>query len=326
MQIVSAEFVKDKRVLVRMDLDVPLHFDGEKWVVSESFRLEVGIPTLHLCLEFGKEVTVIGHIGRPKGIEVKDLSIEPIYDWFMEYGFARDLNNGRLKLLENLRFEKGEDEADLEYAKQLAEFGDCFVNEAFASHHKAASTTVLPTLLPHAAGLRFAKEVHTLENVRGNPQRPLVSLVGGVKVEDKYDAVIALSKFSDYVLVGGLLPQKIKEQSLEVPSNVRLGKVNDSGIDLAAESMNEFMSILKTSKEVIWGGPMGKYEDPRGNYSDLQLAQTITGSSIKSIIGGGDTISSLSQFLDKFDFVSSGGGAMLEFLSKGTLLTIEALN
>lgn len=328
MVTVNEDLIKGKKVILRLDLDIPL----KEGVVIDDFRLKAALPAVELVLKNAERVLLIGHLGRPQGVDLA-FSLKPVADWFLKNlpqppTFITDLNSldqVNFALLENLRFDPGEEKSDLEFAKKLASGFDFFINEAFAAHHKAASTTVLPTLLPHAAGLRFAKEVKTLLNVRNNPQRPSVAIIGGAKVEDKYPAVIALSKLYDAVLVGGLLAQKIKEQNLPVKSNVMVGKLNDSGIDLAEETIEAFSGVLKNAKQAVWGGPLGKYEDPAGNRADLKLAQVIVESGAKSIIGGGDTQAALKDFLDKFSFISVGGGAMLEFLSKGTLPTIQAL-
>lgn len=321
MQVISPDLIKDKKVLLRLDIDVPIQ-DG---VVIEDFRLEVAIPTLHLCLQFAQEVIVMGHIGRPGGREVPELSVEPIYDWLEGRGFNQDLEAGRLKVLENLRFEKGEEAADLNYAKSLAAMGDFFVNEAFASDHPASSTTLLPSLLPHAAGLRFAKEVDVLAKARTNPKKPKVVLIGGAKIEDKYDAIVALSQIVDKVLVGGLLPEKIKQQNLAVADNVILADLAADGLDISHKSTEEFAEVIKGAQQIIWGGPMGKYEQTSGNIANQRLAQAVIESSADSIIGGGDTVTALKKYLSHFGFVSTGGGAMLKLFSLGTLPTIEAL-
>lgn len=321
MRVISPDLVKDKKVLLRMDIDVPIK-DG---VVVDDFRLEMGVPTLHLCLQFAKEVVVMGHIGRPGGREVIELSVEPIYDWFQARGFNQELETRKLKILENLRFEPGEEAADIEYAKSLAAMGDFYVNEAFASHHSAASTTVLPKLLLHAAGLRFTKEVDVLQKARSNPQKPQITLIGGAKIEDKYAAIVALSKVSDKVLVGGLLPEKIRQQNFKVADNVVLATTSESGVDISHQSTEEFIEIIQDAKQVIWGGPMGKYEEASGNIANQRLAQAIVSCGADSIIGGGDTLAALAKYLPQFGFVSTGGGAMLELLANGTLPTIEVL-
>lgn len=327
MQIVSPELISGKKVLLRLDIDVPLGQEGGRRVVLDDFRLRAGLPTLKLCLEHAEKVIVMGHIGRPDGKETAALSVEPIYDWLEEnledFGYWE-----KLKLLENLRFETGEDKADLEYAKSLASLGDFFVNEAFAAHHKAASTTVLPTLLPHSAGLHFMQEVEKLTRVRETPKRPLVAIIGGAKLEDKLPAIEALAKIADTVLVGGKLVSEIGKNNVDVSVSVVIGKLNEAGLDLSSETIGEYCSTLKRAKQVVWAGPVGKYEDTLGNEGDRRLAQTIIDSGAESIVGGGDTIAALNKLgvLNQISFVSIGGGAMLKFLTSGILPTIEALS
>ncbi len=320
MQVVTEDFVKDQVVLLRLDLDVPM----EKGRIVDDFRLLMALPTLHLCLTHAQQVIILGHIGRPDGKVVDELSVAPIHEWLENHGFTDELESGQLELLENLRFEPGEAAADAKYAHQLAKLGDVFVNEAFAAHHPAASTTILPHLLPHAAGLRFQQEVETLLELRNNPKRPLLAIIGGVKIEDKYPAVQAFAHFCDQVLVGGLLAQKIKEQDLPLAPNVVLGVVE--GIDMSAHTINHFIDQIKTAKQLIWAGPIGKYEDPQGNRGNKTLMQTALDEGVEVIVGGGDTEAALSKFIDQCQFASTGGGAMLKLLADGTLPTIQALS
>lgn len=324
-----------------MDLDVPLgESSGKKLVVLDDYRLRVVLPTIRMCLENAAEVIIMGHLGRPEGKEIPELSVEPIYDWFWEIGEIREfIKNDKLRFLENLRFEPGEDNCDLEYAKELASLGDFFVNEAFAAYHPASSATILPKLLPHACGLHFAQEVRVLGGVRDNPKRPLVVIIGGAKVEDKLPAVLAMSKIADHVLVGGKLVGEITvtaDFASSLPDNVLLGVLNEQETDLTPESISAWEKIIKEAKMIVWNGPAGWIEDSnlqnekklgsaRGTY---QLAQMIINSGAEGIVGGGDTVGFLNRLglLGKFGFVSTGGGAMLKFLETGTLPTIEALS
>lgn len=342
MQVITPERVKDKKVLLRLDLDVPIEKgSGGRVQVIEDYRLKAAIPTIKMCLHNAEKVIIIGHLGRPKG-EEPALSLKPVAEWLeknlgQEIAFLSDLGdlsllgNLKISLLENLRFNPGEESCDLEFAKKLAQSSNFYINEAFAAHHKSASTTVLPTLLPHTAGLRFAEEVRVLGEVRDNPKKPFVAIIGGLKVEDKLPAILALSKIADAVLVGGLLAQNIKEQKIEVPMNVMVGKIAESGIDMAGETIDAFIKLIKNAKQIVWAGPLGKYEDPQGNLGNKKLAEAIIASTARVVIGGGDTISALVK-LDKLDqlnklaFISVGGGAMLEFLTKGSLPTVEVLN
>lgn len=321
MKTIAASDLHNKRVLLRMDIDVPTKDNR----VLEDFRLRAGLPTLELCLQNARSVVICGHVGRPGGKVVEDLSVAPIVNWLENWYCDLELPQGRLHVLENLRFEPGEQECDLNFAKELALYGDIFINEAFASHHKSASTTVVPTLLPSYAGLRFAREVEVLTSVRNSPKRPLVAVIGGAKTEDKYPAVMSLAKFCDKVLVGGLLAKKIKDEGLETGENVVLGVLSESGIDMSDQTIVEFSEILKGADQVIWGGPVGKYEDPEGNRGNLKLAEVVVNSGAESIVGGGDSIAALAHFINRFSFVSVGGGAMLKLLCEGSLPTIEAL-
>lgn len=330
MQTVQPEQINGKRVLLRLDLDVPI----AQGKVIDDFRLEAGMDTLDFCLHHADSVIVMGHIGRPEG-EDPLFSVKPVVEWFEEKFSHIDLPEGKLHILENLRFEAGEDNADPNFAKELVDL-ICetpedinlafYVNDAFASHHPSASTTVLPTLIPHAAGLRFSKEVEKLLGIRNNPQKPLAAIIGGAKIEDKLPVIQTFAGIADAVLVGGKLPAEIKEKNMQFGPNVFVAQMNEAGTDLSTESIAEFSQHLQGAKQVIWAGPMGKYETGETAGSKA-LADAIIASGADSIVGGGDTITCLNQIglLDKFSFVSTGGGAMLELLAKGTLPTIEAL-
>lgn len=346
MQVVTPQLIQDRRVLLRYDLDIPLarksaigsppagragrQSAGNDWTVADDFRLQASLNTLKLCLNQAASVIVMGHVGRPQGKD-SNLSVAPIINWFEEQLVDLKLPQGKLHVLENLRFEKGESfdtaqdkDAVLEYAKELAKLGDFFVNESFAAYRPAASTTVLPTLLPHAAGLRFAHEVEVLTRVRENPKKPLVVIIGGVKVEDKLPVIEAMSKIADAVLVGGKLVSELAQGS--VAPNVLVGKLNEQGTDIAPETTQSWAKVIMNAKMIVWNGPMGRVEE-EGNDQSRLLAQMVIKSRAESIVGGGDTIAALAKWglRDQFSFVSTGGGGMLKFLADGTLPTIEAL-
>lgn len=321
MKLLDESLISSKRVLLRLDLDVPIK-DGR---VVDDFRLLAGMETLGFCLDHAKTVIIMGHIGRPNG-EDPDLTVKPIVKW-LEEGFSHiTLPEGKLHILENLRFEAGEDECDPNFASELAGFGEVFINEAFASHHPSASTTVLPKLLPHGAGFTFAKEVETLKELRERPQKPFVAIIGGVKIEDKLPAVLALAKIADAVLVGGKIADEIKLENTQVPPNVMVGKLTEDKLDIADETVGSWQHLIEQAKLIVWNGPLGRVED-LSNQNSRKIAQAVTSSNAKTILGGGDTITYVDELglLNKFSFVSTGGGAMLEFLIKGTLPSIEAL-
>lgn len=330
MQIVTPEIIKNKKVLLRLDIDVPI----ENGQVVEDFRLRSGMETLCLCLDYAETVIVMGHIGRPGGKKVDELSVEPVYDWLQEYLSCVDLDGCKLRLLENLRFEAGEEAADLGYAQEIASLGNFYINEAFASHHPAASTTILPTLLPHAAGLNFAKEVEMLNKVRENPDKPLVTIIGGVKIEDKLSVVEAMANISEHVLVGGKIASQIPEDLIQKHPNILAAKLNEEGTDITEDTVQKWKEIILKAKMIVWNGPLGYVEDPK-NIQSKNIAQIVIKSGAETILGGGDTISAINKWglLNRFihpepgrrAFVSTGGGAMLKFLVEGTLPVIEAL-
>lgn len=321
MQTLTAQLIKDKKVLLRMDLDVAI----EEGKVVEDLRLEAGLDTLDFCLEHAASVIIMGHIGRPNGEDPK-YSVKPVVDWFEEKFSHVNLPEGKLHILENLRFEPGEEASDMNFAQELAGYGEVYVNEAFASYRKSASTTILPTLLPHAAGFRFEQEVQVLSGVRNNPERPFVAIMGGAKVEDKLPAVEAMAKIADTVLVGGKIAKLMKEQGTPLPGNVVLADLTEDGEDINAETVEKWKPIISQAKLIVWNGPLGKVEDEKNGQS-LEVAKAVLAAPAKTILGGGDSIAFLGKhnLLDQFTFVSTGGGAMLEFLINGTLETIEAL-
>ncbi len=330
MKVITPEILKGKKVLLRLDIDVPI----EEGKVTDDFRLQAGLETVELCLKHAEKTTIIGHIGRPEG-EDKEFSTYPIVDWLTD-NLETEFEEGTLMVLENMRFDKRESIEDpkdpdaLDFAKDLISDHDIYVNEAFASHHSAVSTTTIPTLIPGYAGLRFAKEVEELSHTKIHPHHPVVVIIGGAKIEDKYPAAVELAKWCDDVLVGGLLAKNIKDKGLKLPDNISLATLSDDGLDISSESVESFKRKIKAAHQLIWAGPVGKYEDPKAIEGTKVLAEAMLASDADLIIGGGDTIAALNslELLEKMmdkGFISVGGGAMLEFLMEGTLPTIEVL-
>lgn len=354
MQVVTSDVIKGKKVLLRYDIDVAL----ENGKIIEDFKLKAGLKTLRLCLENASKVIVIGHLGRPfktaedeKAGNPANLSAKSIQEWFekelgIEVFFAKTLeeanqSDSKVVLLENIRFFHGEvpgaeyhatcesKSCDVDFASQLASLGEIYVNEAFSSHNKASSTTIVPTLLPHFAGIHFASEVEILLNVRNNPKKPFIAIMGGAKVKDKLPVISVLAKNADAVLVGGKLIHEIREQAVKLPSNVLVGKLNADGFDIASETTEAWKSLISKAAMIVWNGPVGMFEDVRYNQTE-ELIKSVLSSGAEIVIGGGDSVAALSQYglLEKAQevgFVSVGGGAMLKLISDGTLPTIEAL-
>ena len=309
------------RILVRSDIDVPI----ENGNILEPYRLERSLPTLKYIIDQGGFPIIIGHIGKPDGKFVAELSTKQLIPYYNEH-----LGENTFEILENLRFEAGEEANDPEFTKKIAQYGAIYVNDSFAvCHRKHASIVGLPAIMQSYAGLELDSEVAALNKVLNNPERPLVAIVGGAKIESKLPTITNLLKSSDIVLVGGKIGLEWKQ---EVPQNLMLPEdYAQDQKDLGEKTLEKFTAIIRSAKTVVWAGPIGMYEDPNYIKGTQALAQSIsqmTQNGGFSVIGGGDTIAALNKvgLLNNMSFVSTGGGAMLEFLAKGTLEGIKALN
>ncbi len=332
--------VVNKTVLLRVDLDVPI--DGSE--IKDDTRLVAWFPTLQYLLEKEAEIILVGHLGRPKGVD-ENLSLKPIVDWIAnklqkhvvkekigEFDSWRITDD--VSVLENIRFYKEEEENDPEFAKKLGSLAQIFVNDAFATAHRAhASTEGVAHVLPAYAGLRIMQEVTVLSKVLQNPDRPLGVVIGGAKIETKLPLVEKMHQLADYVLVGGTIVgneemiAKIAATPTERNCVLLTSVPIENRMDATVESMEKFVQALQNAKTIVWNGPMGKIEDEQYQKGTEVLAEGITKTQAYTILGGGDTIGFLKKknLLDKFSFVSTGGGAMLEFLAGAKLPGLVAL-
>ncbi len=265
----------------------------------------------------------------------------------------------RVNLIENIRFFSEEEENDPKFARELSLLGDIYVNDAFAVSHRAhASIAGITKYLPSYAGLHMEKEVKVLSEILNidNPppgqrpsgpaaKRPLAVLIGGAKIETKLPMVEKMHHVADYVLVGGEIAEQdrvlIKVQHEKITgqkSAVIVSESNEKGSDINQKSVENFCQILGLAETIVWNGPVGiirkkderlknKNEEDETERGTRELAEFIIKQKAYKVIGGGDTLAYLSEIglLDKFDFVSTGGGAMLEFLSGKKLPGITAL-
>jgi phosphoglycerate kinase len=210
-----------------------------------------------------------------------------------------------------------------------------FVNDAFASSHRAnASIAGITKFLPSYAGLRLQKEVEELSKVINNPQRPLCVIIGGAKIETKLPLVEKMHNFADFVLVGGELSEKdsvlirvMHEKADKVKSMLFVADLKDSKKEITDYSTENFIQVINKSRTVVWNGPLGQTEEEEYAGETRKLARAIAKSQAYSIVGGGDTVAFLQKegLADKFSFVSTGGGAMLEFLAGEKLPGLAAL-
>lgn len=340
MKSITQVDVLGKRVFVRADLDVPR---GTESSYEAATRLTNLKPTIDYILEKGAAQAIIaGHIGRPK-IADSRLScaqlLEPLESILVrsiifkpdlvgnESSLDRQELSNKILLLENLRFWPGEIGNNMDFAKELAQLADIYVNEAFGNCHRLhASMVLLPKLLPSFAGLHLEEEVKVLSGLMHSPKRPYVAIVGGAKIETKLPAIENLAKVADVVLVGGELPAEITKNGEKFELKVHVAKLTEHQKDITDDSIGEFREIIKGAKTVVWNGPMGVFEEGFDQGS-AAVANAIIASGAYSVIGGGETSQFLAEnnLISKFSFVSAGGGAMLEFLAGKMLPAIEAL-
>lgn len=340
LPVLSSDVVLGKRVFLLLDLDVPMSEHG----VSDTTRIDAGMPTLEFLVQNSSNVVIGSKLGRPNGYE-ESLSLKGIglalsarletssqFEQTELKGFKAFKLSDKVTLLENLRFYKEEEANDVEFAKKLAQVADVFVNEQFAvSHRNYASQVQVPKFLPHFAGFRLAKEVEELSKAIENPARPLVVVIGGAKIETKLPLVNKMSQIADKVLVGGEIAAEIS--NFEKPNaKIIVAQLTTEGKDITENSVQLFGSEIMNAKTIVWNGPMGQISE-EVNKSLLteegteKVAQAIAESSAHTIVGGGDTIGFLNKhgLIHKFSFVSTGGGAMLAFLSGEVLPGLQAL-
>ena len=320
-----------KRVILRADLDV-----GEE-IDREERRLEITINAIKKIAEYSAKLTIIGHRGRPEGRNPPDLSLGPLADILRKksgkkIGFQEGVggkeSSEKIILLENLRFDEGEEKNSEEFARKLASMGDVYINEAFSvSHREHASIVGLPELLPHFAGWHFGEEVENLKKVLDSPQKPVVFVISGVK-DDKLKYFEGLEKRADKILVAGRLSEYIHDESplRKSPKFVIANLVADKE-DITINSIDVFKGEIKKAKTIVVNGPIGRFEDESHRQGTQGLFEAVSKLKAFKVAGGGETevAIDLLKLRKSFDWISVGGGAMLQFLSSGTLPGIEAL-
>jgi phosphoglycerate kinase len=333
--------VAGKRVLVRADLNVPI--EGGR--VADDTRIRASLPTLQLLLERGAaEVIVCSHLGRPDGPDPA-YSIAPVAERLRELLGT----NGRVRVLENTRFDPREMKNDPDLAKELAALADIYVNDAFGSAHRAhASTEGVAHLLPAYAGLLLELELQKLGKLLESPDHPYVAIVGGAKVEDTIGLLHSLVERADVVLVGGKVAEELRanplDLSLKLPSDVvaaaafepdaeakvvPAGEVPQGwlGLDIGPETREAYAKRIAMAKTVFWNGPMGVFEWPRFAEGTLAIARAMADADAYTVVGGGDSVRALDEagLEDRIDWVSTGGGAALEFLEGKELPGVAAI-
>ena len=383
--------VKGKRVLMRVDLNVPV----ENGVVSDATRIERTAPSITELADKGAKVILLSHFGRPKGRDNKD-SLKPVaaelaHTIKRPIAFVDDcigekaeravaaMHNGDILCLENTRFYPGEEKNDPAFVAQLAKLGDLFVNDAFSVSHRAhASTEGLSHLLPAFAGRTLQAELEAFEKVLDKPARPLVAIVGGAKISTKLDLLGNLLERVDVLIIGGAMAntflmaqgkqvgrslverdlldtaQKIMDQAkaakreivlpvdavvaekFEANAPSRVVDVDHIGgadmmLDIGPKSVEQVVSVLARAKTLVWNGPFGAFEmEPfdNGTVSVAEAAAELTQAGhLVTVAGGGDTVAALNVagVADRLTYVSTAGGAFLEWLEGKPLPGVEVL-
>lgn len=340
--------VKDKTVLVRTDYNVPIE-DGQ---IVSTLRIRESLPTLNYLLEHGaKKIVIISHLGRPEGKNVPELSLSPVADALRDllpeemigfYDLPRDdekladISPCKINLIENLRFDPGEEANSGEFAKKLIDYTepDIFVQDGFAVIHRAhASTSAIAKFVPVCAGLLLESEVKNLTEISENPTHPFVAIIGGSKVEDKKPLIEKFLKTADHIIVGG----KIAADGYE-SDNEKIYVAEDfdedsdgAKLDVGPVSTVKIAEFLKDAKTVVWNGLLGKAEDPAYATSSAVVAEILGEmTDVKTVICGGDTTGFVEEIMEEhenlnYSLISTGGGAALELLSGKKLPGLEVI-
>ena len=374
----------NQRVLIREDFNVPLK-DGK---IADDTRIRAALPGVRVALEKRAKVMLVSHLGRPKeGVFDESESLAPVAKRLaellqMEVPLKREwldgveVQAGRVVLLENCRFNKGEKKDDEALSKQMAALCDVYVNDAFGTAHRAEATThgIARFAKVACAGPLMAAEIDALSRALENPQRPLVAIVGGSKVSTKLTILASLARKVDQLIVGGgiantfllaagkrvgkslaepelveearKISKILEEKSGRVPVPVDVVCASEFGataraqtkssdevadtdliLDIGPVTAQRYAQALKDAGTIVWNGPVGVFEfDQFGNGTRV-VAEAIAHSKAFSIAGGGDTLAAVAKYgiAERLSYISTGGGAFLEFLEGKKLPAIEIL-
>lgn len=344
--------IKGKKVLLRVDFNVPIL--NKK--VIDDFRIKKSLPTIEFLIKKGAEIILITHLGKD-GNE----SLDPVIKYFFKIS---KLKKDKITFFENIRKFEGEEKNDINFAKELSKKGDIYINDAFSvSHRNHASIVSLPKLLPSYMGFQLEEEIENLSKINKNIKHPFLFILGGAKFSTKMPLILKYLKLADFIFIGGALSNDflkmkgyeigksliddktyninkiIKNKKIILPVDVlvdtenglvnkNVDKIlkNETIIDIGENSIKNVENFIKKSKLILWNGPLGKYEEG-GDKATKKLLRLLSLSKSYNVIGGGDIVSIVSKLNleKKFSFVSTGGGATLEYLIKGTLPGIKAL-
>ncbi len=383
--------LKGKKVLLRVDLNVPM----KNGAITETSRIEKIIPTINLLLEKQAKIIIMSHIGRPNGKVIEGMSLKPISEKLSfllkkKVLFNKNLinentlleinkiSNGSIIMLENIRFNEGEELNDNNFSKKISTLGDIYINDAFScSHRSHASVEGITKYIPSYFGLQITEEINALKKITSEIKKPISLIIGGSKISTKIKIINNLiKKFNNIIIVGGMgntmlkhtgsnigksicenecgsLIKEILENSkkynceITIPKdaivstglngegkekNINEIKDNEMILDIGSKTISSIEKIISNSRTILWNGPAGYFENPNfqnGTKKILELISEKTrNDKIFSVAGGGETVAAINKFkkFDSFTFVSTAGGAFLEYLEGKTLPAIKALN
>ena len=382
---------KNKKILLRVDLNVPM----KNGSITESSRIEKIIPTIKTLLEKEAKIIILSHIGRPKGKVIKSMSLEPISkklasllnkNVLFNKNIINDktlsevnkIQNGSIMMLENIRFNEGEESNDSEFSKKLSNLGDIYVNDAFScSHRSHASVEGITKYIPSYFGLQITQEIEVLKKITSEIKKPVTLIIGGSKISTKINIINNLvKKFNNIIIVGGMANTMLKHTGSKVGKSIyendcgslireilniskkfdckitcpidvvvskniegvgknkNIKEINDDEmiLDIGPKTISTIKKIINDSNTVLWNGPAGYFENPNFQTGTKEILEIISQKTINdkifSVAGGGETVAAINKFkkLESFTFVSTAGGAFLEYLEGKTLPGIKALN
>jgi len=383
--------VDGRRVLTRVDFNVPLATVDGRVTIADDGRIRAALPTIEWLRDHGAAVVLVAHLGRPKGVVNPDLSLTPVAERLGELlgapvslialdDLSHDVPPGSVALVENIRFDPRETSKDpaerLALARELATNADLFVSEGFGVvHREQASVTDVAGLLPNAAGLLVAREAQVFTSILQKPARPFVVILGGAKVSDKLGVIGNLIPRVNRLLIGGGMAytflaaqghpigdsiverdqiptvadflRQAAEQGVEVVLPVDI-VVADSfsagastkvvpadaipdgwqGLDIGPRTRELFASKISDAGTVVWNGPVGVFEFDAFAAGTASVAEAVAACPGFTVIGGGDSAAAIRALgipEEKFDHISTGGGASLEFLEGRSLPGLAVL-
>ena len=372
--IENIENIKNKRVILRLDLNVPIK-NGK---ITDSNRIDKVMPTVEFLLKKKAKIIIISHIGRPKGKIVKELSLELI-SLYIKSKIKKEVSllkenifnlnkeeifknsKDELVLLENIRFYPEEEANDDKFSKKLASLGEIYVNDAFScSHRDHASVSKITKYIPSYSGIQINAEVNALNKITSEIKKPITCIIGGSKISSKINIIKNLiPKFNSIIIAGAMANNILKYKGLKIgnsvyeknkckiyfPKDVKIGKkLNDKSfekdfkdiedddmiLDVGSKTLVEIKRVIDDSSTILWNGPLGYFENANFSLGSSEVAKYIAnrGNKIFSVVGGGDTVAVINSLnmKNKFNFVSTAGGAFLEYLEGKVLPGIKALN